>query len=363
MRTKLIVTAVVLALTRSASAGDLNVVGNLNVASNLAPASVTLGGVTRTNWPSGSAGGIGLTNGVVDPSLGSYFAITLTTNVAWNFQGHAAGRSFTLKVAQDSAGGWTNDWGTNVLWAGGVKWPALTTQAERWDLLRFVDDGANWLGIVDGTGYRFPCLTNCNFAVSMGAYAGEPHQQVTVPPAAAFTPESSFTFEFWAQHGGTEQWVLHCGNNSDYDGWAIRISPDYVLFRRQAYGGISGWSLDTTDNGWHHYAITFAAGTFTCFVDGESIGTDTGSFSADSNADFIMGLSYGSAGYVLDEVRISNVARYSTTFTPATSFTTDFDTVAYWRFNEGDGSAVADETSNHDGDLDGSPTATWVEGR
>jgi hypothetical protein len=46
-------------------AGDLSVLGNMNVASNLAPASITLGGQTRTSWPSpaGSGGAIQFNQG------------------------------------------------------------------------------------------------------------------------------------------------------------------------------------------------------------------------------------------------------------------------------------------------------------
>jgi hypothetical protein len=44
-----------LVVVGGARAGDLNVVGNVNVASNLTATSVSLGGQTRSNWPSGLA--------------------------------------------------------------------------------------------------------------------------------------------------------------------------------------------------------------------------------------------------------------------------------------------------------------------
>ena len=48
-------------------AGNLTVNGNLTVTTNLTAQSITLGGVTQTNWPSGSNGGvIDLSSGVVD---------------------------------------------------------------------------------------------------------------------------------------------------------------------------------------------------------------------------------------------------------------------------------------------------------
>ena len=43
------------ALTRNVEAGDLQIIGNLGVASNVTAAAVTLGGETRTNWPGGTS--------------------------------------------------------------------------------------------------------------------------------------------------------------------------------------------------------------------------------------------------------------------------------------------------------------------
>jgi hypothetical protein len=65
----------------------------------------------------------------------------------------------------------------------------------------------------------------------------------------------------------------------------------------------------------------------------------------------------------LDEVRISNVARYTSNFTPATGFLVDTHTVAYWRFSEGTGTITVDETGNYVGTLMGSPLPSWVAGR
>gem|GEM_PF-4959447 len=48
-------------------------------------------------------------------------------------------------------------------------------------------------------------------------------------------------------------------------------------------------------------------------------------------------------------------------FTPATSFTSDGNTVALWHLNEGSGTSATDSSGNgHTGTLTGSPTPTWV---
>ncbi len=68
-------------------------------------------------------------------------------------------------------------------------------------------------------------------------------------------------------------------------------------------------------------------------------------------------LAYFFAG-VLDEVRISKVARYDKDFTPDVRFTSDKDTLALYHFDEGAGSELKDSSgNNHHGKIVG---AKWV---
>jgi L-lactate permease len=60
----------------------------------------------------------------------------------------------------------------------------------------------------------------------------------------------------------------------------------------------------------------------------------------------------------LDEVRISSVARYTSTFTPAVRHTVDGSTIGLWHFDEGSGSTVADSAGGHTGTLVGDTTFT-----
>ena len=63
---------------------------------------------------------------------------------------------------------------------------------------------------------------------------------------------------------------------------------------------------------------------------------------------------------VIDEVRVSKVARYSEDFEPASRFETDADTIALYHFDEGKGEIVYDASGNgHHGLVRG---ATWVKG-
>ncbi|WP_417391050.1 protein kinase domain-containing protein [Gimesia sp.] len=61
---------------------------------------------------------------------------------------------------------------------------------------------------------------------------------------------------------------------------------------------------------------------------------------------------------IIDEVRISNIARYSKDFTPANRFESDEHTMALYHFDEGSGDVLKDSSGNgHDGKIVG---ARWV---
>ena len=61
---------------------------------------------------------------------------------------------------------------------------------------------------------------------------------------------------------------------------------------------------------------------------------------------------------VIDEVRISKVARYTEDFKPASSFKPDKDTLVLYHFDEGKGMVANDESGNeYHGSIHG---ATWV---
>jgi hypothetical protein len=134
--------------------------------------------------------------------------------------------------------------------------------------------------------------------------------------------------------------------------------------------GDYGRPTPINDDQWHHVAMTLDAnGNCVIWHDGQNVGSATGVSITPSYHDLLIGGVGWYGGYsgsdntILDEVRFSSVIRYTSSFTPATSFTVDSDTVAYWKCNEGDGTTLHDATSNHDGTLQGDPAAQWVEGR
>jgi len=121
---------------------------------------------------------------------------------------------------------------------------------------------------------------------------------------------------------------------------------------------------------WYHVAATCQSGAVRAFVNGlGAAATNVGTL---SQGPFLrMG---GLAGYpffggALDEVRLSNVVRYTANFSvPAAPFVPDANTLGLWSFDEGVGQAAADESVNANtgtlgssGGVDASDPA-WVAG-
>jgi PKD repeat protein len=194
---------------------------------------------------------------------------------------------------------------------------------------------------------------------------------VQVPYASAFYP-SALTAECWVKStGATGQQNPLIGNfgnaSSSYEIELDSRCGFCATFYFEVDGALyqvgGGGSLN--DSNWHHVALVWTGGNLNGFVDGVLIGsTATSGGIGDGHNSFYMGkdLQGFFAPVVVDEVRISQVARYSTNFTPVTGFSVDPNTVAYWKFNTGTGTTAFDETGNHDGTLIGSPPPSWVLG-
>ncbi|MGH7751487.1 MAG: fibronectin type III domain-containing protein, partial [Gemmatimonadales bacterium] len=102
---------------------------------------------------------------------------------------------------------------------------------------------------------------------------------------------------------------------------------------------------------WYHIAGTYDRQNMRIFVNGQQ--TASRAFTgAVSTSTFALTLGYNNVwsseqfSGTIDEVRISNVARYSGPFTPAGAFSPDANTVALWHFDEGSGQTTADASGN-----------------
>lgn len=189
---------------------------------------------------------------------------------------------------------------------------------------------------------------------------------------------ANFTIEMWlngtAVNGNT---LGYYGDLDPYitdgtvGGWRFwdSIGDGTTVAFTPVVGGspVSTVTLAVSANTNHHIAVAFDGTNLKGFVDGllqDTQACDISGFAGVNLPVRISSNSTGSNGFLgkIDEFRISNMARYSSNFTPATSHSVDGNTLLYWKFNEGSGTTAVDEVASHNGTLDGSPLPTWVTG-
>ncbi len=191
---------------------------------------------------------------------------------------------------------------------------------------------------------------------------------VTIPGAATLNDRTLYTLEGWISEdspgGGVYEGLLSQDHGSCC---LIRmlISPTLHPFVN------AGVHTDVNFNGftftvptWHHWAMTCSAGVSTSWVDGTNVGTtpcvDPGDM---STASIYLGAGEGGGPYRLTgrlaEIRVSNVVRYVSAFTPQTRFATDANTMMLLHFDTGSGTTAFDSSGNgNNGTFSG--TVTWV---
>ena len=162
----------------------------------------------------------------------------------------------------------------------------------------------------------------------------------------------AFTYEAWfypVANGGSSstQASIIEGRSAANDGSSLGI---YHNATNNLVVGALGTSTAMTSsqtvalNTWHHVALTRSGTTWTLWVNGASGATATSSTSI-SNPNIIrVGRGYVTTatfrGYI-DEVRISNTARYTGAFTPsASAFTNDANTVFLMHANGTNGATT-----------------------
>lgn len=167
-----------------------------------------------------------------------------------------------------------------------------------------------------------------------------------------------FTIECWAyitdDYGSTDThlWAMRSSSTGGGINCVIDASADTyytyeyvggVLGSREINGSYSGL------NTWQHIAVTRNSGTVTMWLDGVSQGTYSQSTDLSAFNLTIGNLEYadvlGFPGYI-DEFRVSDVARYTTGFTPSqTEFADDGNTIALFHFE----TDLSDDNSNGGG--------------
>jgi hypothetical protein len=200
-----------------------------------------------------------------------------------------------------------------------------------------------------------------------------------IPMSESLSGFDTFTMECWyyqiAFDGGDERVVGLEPANSVTGSYQINVSGGGVGAYSASIGDGASWLScvhvqAVNPNSWTHLAISYDGMTFRFFIDGALIYYEDGDIGAfgPPDQDLVInrhtwdgGSSWSSrlTGH-LDDLRISDVARYTEEFAPPLcQFTPDEYTMGLWHFDEGSGSTVFDSSLNgNDGSVNG---ASWCE--
>ena len=155
------------------------------------------------------------------------------------------------------------------------------------------------------------------------------------------------TVEMWLRPTtANESGIVLLGGNDD-SGYSFEMENGRIVFWvRTNQGWQSGSHPTVLQSGtWYHVAAVYNAGAVQLFVNGQASGASVVGGTLTQGPLVQMGAftGYPAFGGALDDVRISNVARYTTSFAvPTAPHVIDANTVDLWRFDEGAGQLTAD---------------------
>jgi len=161
---------------------------------------------------------------------------------------------------------------------------------------------------------------------------------LTIPNSSEFNfGNGNFTIEAWIYHTGTSNYqsIATCTNTAHSTYWQFRYFGGSGNFDFWVTGDTNGVTFNPgsqlTVNTWNHLAISRNGSSWYGFLNGTQVGaTQTNTFTM---TDVDNALEIGGPGWLgqpfigyIDELRISNSARYTANFTPAVH-TTDANTL------------------------------------
>ena len=201
-----------------------------------------------------------------------------------------------------------------------------------------------------------------NYALRLG-----PSTLVEFPHNAVMNTTATATIEYWFRADGPRgdtSWYRYAGG-AEHKGLDLLANGgiNYLYagspwHQYPSYGGVTLPPAGTVplDNAWHHLAfVRRANGSWALFLDGlrivnEGPGTGLGGgcwlTCAVINAATATKLQNGSTSlpsYDIDDLRVSNIERYDTSFVPSRGWLPDANTAMYLDFNEGSGAVVHDK--------------------
>jgi hypothetical protein len=191
--------------------------------------------------------------------------------------------------------------------------------------------------------------------------------RVALDPSPTLNGLTAFTVEAWINadrpvDGGEWNIVSH-HDHDDRVGWVFFVRNAELVVRIYALDQfyVHAAPIRLSPGSWHHVAATFDATGMALFLDGARLGLPIGVPVPGPEpyaGSTCIGASSATDDYhwegLIDEVRISNVARYSggTYPVPTAPFQPDASTLALFHFDEADGTqAVLDAANQLGGQL------------
>jgi hypothetical protein len=370
-----------------------NSAGGPTVTASVNPTAITLGGTATLSWSTTNATSVTIDQGIGPVALSgsrsvSPSATTTYTVTATNAAGSATATATLTVNLPPPLPTATLDVSPATITAGGsatLSWS--TTNATTVSI-----DGG--IGVVGTTGSRSVSpTTTTTYTLTAANITGSATATAILTVTPAPPPSSSSSLQFNGSNSRArfttlpamtvftvEAWVKRTADTGRYETFLSNANsgygqatvvvyvdggntdcgsspPDQFAWAYTRVGG--GWFFQCSGvtanlNAWHHIAVTRdGANVARIFIDGVLRGTiagtaaptgSTGAFGAgdagDAEAEYFPGL--------LDEVRISSVARYATSFLPQTvNFVPDANTVALYHFDEGTGQTLSDASGNN----------------
>lgn len=145
-------------------------------------------------------------------------------------------------------------------------------------------------------------------------------------PTFASDAEGTYRTLFWMQKDANNYTGMYVGKYSGDGTWKFGFYNNVDSSLDTYFYNTAGITL--SDNTWYHVAVSRDGNTWRLFLDGTSLALTLGAgawanaWTANTAAMYFGGRASGSYSFNgwLDEVRISNVSRYTSNFTPSGPF-------------------------------------------
>jgi hypothetical protein len=194
---------------------------------------------------------------------------------------------------------------------------------------RFIDNSSNNYTLsVNGTPQvqRFspfnPTAPYSTSVIGGSGYFDGSGDDLSIASNSAFHQSGNFTIEYWAYLNANTNYQIAVGRSTDYI--TIQHSSDSGgMIRIVRYGAaFIGSGGNVIPKQWNHFALVRSGSTVTAYLNGVSVASGSDSTSTATGNALAIGQNSDGSNYFtgyLSDVRITNSAVYTSTFTPPTA--------------------------------------------